>query len=154
MWWFVLGVHALVLLPALREFAFNPALALVLVAAVTIGLISWEMKAARTRIAPSELEFSGVELNPDDIGGHDLVGRVRNRSTHDLSSFTLLITVEDCIDDTTCNTVESEKRFPVWSGVRAGQTEPFTIMAVGPLASKGKGRLRWRYQLTEILAGF
>jgi hypothetical protein len=151
-WLFLLGVLVCaIIFPKFRKVLI--VLALAFAALIAYFLISGriEESASKTRIAPGEVELVDVRLVSSSGSVYNLQGRVRNRSSrYTLSDFTLRVTLEDCINESTCDVVYHEGRSPLIGLVPPGQARDFEIFGIGSYDTRLKGSLKWYYSLGEV----
>lgn len=128
---------------------------LLVVAALLAGIVAViylrnesEEAGSKKRIALSEIELADVRLQGDY--GYEVTGRVRNHSArYTLSGFALRVTLEDCMNDTTCDVVSQGNESAYGVFVPPGQARDFRISVIGTYALRLKGKLRWDYSLVE-----
>jgi hypothetical protein len=155
MWW-LLGIIAVIVLlayPATRVLLLGAGAILAVVLAATYLTSSREEAAAKTRIAVSELEFVDVRLQKQSYGmlTYNLVGRVKNHSPrYSASDFTLLVTFEDCVDDTTCDVVWQGQESPLVIDVPPGQARDFELYGVGDSDVRLRGKFQWYYRVVAV----
>lgn len=154
MWWLVVGVVIIGILAyaPMRKALLGIVALMVIVVTVWYVANSLQEAVAKKRIALSELEFVDVRLQKPTYGSfYEIVGRVRNHSPqYTASQITLLVTIEDCVDDTTCDVVWEGNESPLIYDLPPGQARDFEIHAVGDVDMGVKGALRWHYRLIGV----
>jgi hypothetical protein len=152
-WLFLLGVLVCaIVFPKFRK-------VLIVLAALLAGLIAYvvissnvEESESKNRIPPREVELLDLRLFRSG-STYDLQGRVRNRSSkYTLSGFTLQVTLEDCVDENTCDVVYQKGESAFTDAVPPGQARDFQITGIGDYEMRLKGSLKWHYALTEVRA--
>lgn len=155
--WAIVVATVLVLTVASRGFRLV-ALIMCAIALLGIGAVmafSWlGQLASHSRIAPSELAFENVTLEPS-YGDYSLKGRVVNHSDHyALESVEVLVTMNDCpsmVYSRDCVAIGQDNTY-IFANVPPGQARDFSDPVIFSEPLDPKGRLVWNYSISQITA--
>jgi hypothetical protein len=141
----------LILMLALPEFR-KYGIVVVLVAAVGIFLLwryqEYEEKQSKERIAPTELSFEDVTLNPA-YSGYELTGRIINNSKkYTLKGFQLKLIFRDCDknDNSKCVVIAEENEY-IYIDIPPEQARDFKEDFYPYPDLKVKGKMIWDYTI-------